>query len=114
MGDYNHTIARSRSFSAPGQPASELDKVRLDKSVLDYYSKHADLGVEKNCIVRTANRLLSERGWANGICLPLLAAKVSERLAIDLEEEGRNQLMTVVYSFYSVSKSHIEAVNIIS
>ena len=116
MGEYNQAIARSVNYGVDlDTPEGKMFVVLGDKERLDKFKLWKDQGIDLKCAARAANRLGTEKSWADNRTRGCLIFTLCTRVGYDpmeLHDEAQFRLEAVIFGLYNGAKQFLSEVRV--
>lgn len=115
--DYNHAVARAQDAcfrNDPNLTRGEASHNQLNKAKLRFFEDWTRKGYDGEIVSRAANRLGSNQAWKDQRTLIYLSFVLTKHLGCELNDEGRQALMALIFGFYKGAKEAIQCVRIVA
>jgi hypothetical protein len=115
--DYNQAVARAQDASFRNDPnptRGEASHKQLNKEKLKFFGDWTSKGYDGKIVSRAANRLGSKQAWRDQGTLIYLSFVLTKHLGCELNDEGRQALMALIFGFYNGAKEAIQSVRIVA
>src|SRR5262245_27661914 len=108
MEHYNQAISRSGTYGVDRDtPEGKLTLALRDKEKVEKFSLWMDQGIDPKCVARAANRLDTEKAWADNRTRSALIFTLCNRIGYDpmeLNEEAKFVLEATIFGLYKGAK----------
>ena len=111
MGEYNQAIARSVNYGVDRDtPEGKMFVALGDKEKVDKFKLWMDQGIDAKCVARAANRLGTEKAWADNRTRSALIFTLCTRVGYDpmeFNDDARFRLEATIFGLYKGAKEFL-------
>ncbi len=116
LEEYNQAISRSGAYGiSKDTQEGKLTLALRDKEKVDKFKLWMDQGIDPKCVARAANRLGTEKAWADNRTRSALIFTLCTRIGYDpmeLHDDARFRLEATIFGLYNGAKEFLSEVRV--